>query len=67
MDEHANPQQLRTVDEVAAVLSVSRSTMMRLIKRGAIPHLKVGGSLRIRQRDLDRYIDTRADHPDDAA
>jgi len=50
------PDQLRTVPEVAAVLALSKESVGRLIKAGALPSVKVGGARRIRQSDLDAFI-----------
>lgn len=48
---------LHTVAEVARHMRVSNMTVYRLIKAGAISAVRVGKSYRIRQRDLDAYLD----------
>ncbi len=48
---------LHTVAEVAEHMRVSNMTVYRLIKAGAIAAVRVGKSYRIRQSDLDAYLD----------
>jgi len=43
-------------DEVAEVLQISRSMAYALMKRGDIPTVRIGTSVRVRPEDLDRYI-----------
>lgn len=47
---------LLTVAEVADVLRVSNMTVYRLIKGGELPAIRVGKNYRIRQHDLDAYL-----------
>lgn len=47
---------LLTVAEVAGSLRVSNMTVYRLIKSGQLPALRVGKNYRIRQGDLDAYL-----------
>lgn len=55
--EHAGgPGPLLTVAEVADVLRVSNMTVYRLIKGGQLSALRVGKNYRIRQGDLDAYL-----------
>lgn len=52
-----NPiEDLLTVGDVAAKLKVSIRTVRRLIKKGMLPYIRVGGSQRIRPDDLKSYI-----------
>lgn len=46
---------LLTVRQVAALLSVSETTVYRLKRRGQISCVKVGGALRFRPADVDDY------------
>ena len=48
-----------TVAEVAAVLRVSTMTVYRLIKAGNLRAARVGKSYRIREDDVDRYLERR--------
>lgn len=48
-----------TVQEVAEQLRVSSMTVYRLIKSGEIPAVRVGRSFRVREPDVDRYLEAR--------
>jgi excisionase family DNA binding protein len=48
-----------TVQEVSDLLRVSVYTVRRWIKDGALPAYKVGRGWRIRDTDLDRWLDGR--------
>jgi excisionase family DNA binding protein len=50
---------LLTVGEVAATMRVSNMTVYRLIKRGELPAIRVGKNYRIRESDMDRYLEQR--------
>jgi excisionase family DNA binding protein len=50
---------LLSIEEAAAVLSISQRGLYRLIGRSDIAAIKVGGCTRIEPRELRRYI---ADH-----
>ena len=50
-------EQLLTVIETAGRLSISISGTRRLIYSGELAALKVRGSLRVRQADIDKYIE----------
>jgi excisionase family DNA binding protein len=47
---------LLTVAEVADILRVSNMTVYRLIKGGQLSAIRVGKNYRIRQGDLDAYL-----------
>ena len=47
---------LLTVSEVAATMRVSNMTVCRLIKSGQLPALRVGKNYRIRESDLNQYL-----------
>jgi excisionase family DNA binding protein len=51
-----NPQSLLTAKEVCAWLRVSRMTLHRMVKRGAIPVVRVGRLLRFRPEAIERYL-----------
>lgn len=57
MNAGGAPGPLLTVAEVADLLRVSNMTVYRLIKAGDIPAIRVGKNYRIRQADLDSYLD----------
>lgn len=47
---------LLTLDEVAARLGVSRRTVDRIVKAGNLRPIKVLGSPRVTERELDAYV-----------
>ena len=53
-------ERLLTVSEVAADLRVSNMTVYRLIKAGQLAAIRVGKNYRIRQADLDAYLQSGA-------
>jgi len=48
-----------TLEDTAAYLKVSMTTMYRLVKRGDLPARKVGGQWRIRRADLVAYLEEK--------
>jgi excisionase family DNA binding protein len=48
---------LRTKVETAEALGVSTQTIGRLTYEGKLPYVKIGTAVRIRQSDIDDYID----------
>lgn len=52
----APPQRLLTTTEAARRLNVSRTTVYRLIHRGDVLAVKVGGQIRIDRDELNSYI-----------
>ena len=51
-----NEDQVYTVDESQKILKISRSTLMRMIKRGLIRAAKVGKQYRIMGKELLRVL-----------
>ena len=49
--------QLLSIRDVAERLSVSKSTVERMLKRGEIPYLQMNGLRRVDLRDLERWLD----------
>ncbi len=47
---------LLSVTEAAEYLSVSRTTVYRLVHAGAVPAVKVGGQLRLDRDELHTYV-----------
>ncbi len=47
---------LLDTQDVARILHISRSSVYTLIRRGELPFFQVGGMLRIRRADVDRFI-----------
>ena len=42
--------------EVAEILQVSKALAYNLLKRGEIPTVRFGSTVRVKREDLDRYI-----------
>lgn len=58
---------LLTVNEVANILRVSNMTVYRLVKSGQIPAIRVGKNYRIKESDVNDYLDRgtqRIEKPD---
>jgi len=53
---------LLTVAEVASAMRVSTMTVYRLIKGGDLPAIRVGKHFRIRETDLNGYLDAQTVH-----
>ncbi|MDH4113811.1 MAG: helix-turn-helix domain-containing protein [Actinomycetota bacterium] len=51
---------LLTVAEVATGMRVSNMTVYRLIKSGELPAVRVGKGYRIRERELQRFLEERS-------
>lgn len=48
-----------SIAEAGLYLAVSADTVRRLVRAGAIPHARIGSSIRIRRSDLDAYLEER--------
>lgn len=53
------PDEILTIEEVAAYLKASKRTVYRLASSGKLPAFKLGGTWRFRRRDLDQWIASR--------
>ena len=52
---------LLTVREVADLVGVSSETVLRWIRRGELPAIRLpGGAIRIREDELERWLEERA-------
>jgi excisionase family DNA binding protein len=47
---------LLKADEVAARWGLHRATVYRLVQRGELPALRIGGSIRIDPREAERWL-----------
>jgi excisionase family DNA binding protein len=58
MNDPKAPVQPATVSipDAARYLGVSADTVRRLIRGGALPHARIGNSIRIRRADLETYL-----------
>ncbi len=54
MSDH--PNEILTIDEVAAYLKVGKRTVYRLSASGKIPAFRLGGTWRFRRGELDQWI-----------
>ena len=50
------PVLLRTLDETAEALRLSRKTVERLVAAGRLATVSIGSARRVRQRDLDAFV-----------
>lgn len=46
-----------TIPEVAKYLKMSKSKVYDLVKTKRIPHIKIGRNVRIRESDLDEWLE----------
>lgn len=51
-------------DEVAEILKISKAQTYAFLKRGEIPVIRLGTLVRVRPRDLEKYIDDKARQKD---
>jgi len=47
---------LLTLREAAAILQVSKRTLLRMIQQREVPAFKIGGQWRIRERQFRRWV-----------
>lgn len=48
-----------TIPEVAAYLKISKSKIYYLVSQKQIPHLKLGRNVRIRESDLQKWLEVQ--------
>lgn len=53
------PDEILTIDEVAAYLKAGKRTVYRLAASRKLPAFKLGGTGRFRRGDLDKWIASR--------
>ena len=49
-------ERLMTVQELAAYLRCSVTTVRRIVSRGEIPHYRLGKMVRFRRREIDSWL-----------
>jgi excisionase family DNA binding protein len=54
--ESLRERRLLNCEEVASLLNVSRSFVYLIMKRGDVPTVRLGRSVRVRPSDLEQYI-----------
>lgn len=50
-------EKLYTIDEVAEYVSVTRNTVESWIRRGSLTAVRIGGTVRVRQSDLEDALE----------
>ncbi len=50
-------ENVMTIPEVADYLKMSKSKLYILVQRGSIPHIKIGRNVRIKEGDLQRWLE----------
>jgi excisionase family DNA binding protein len=45
------------IEEVSSYLGIPSSSIYKMTAKGVIPHVKLGGRVRFRQADIDRWLD----------
>jgi excisionase family DNA binding protein len=55
---------LLTPSEVAEILKVSKAKAYSLLKNGEIPTVRIGTLVRVRQQDLERYVNEKLSQDD---
>jgi excisionase family DNA binding protein len=45
------------IEEVSSYLGIPESSIYKMTAKGLIPHVKLGGRVRFRQADIDRWLD----------
>lgn len=48
---------LWSIDDVAAYLGIPKMAVYKMTSARTIPHVKLGGRVRFRQADIDRWLD----------
>lgn len=61
------PDEILTIDEVAAYLKAGKRTVYRLASSGKIPAFKLGGTWRFRRAELDQWIASQIGEATDSA
>jgi len=54
---------LLTIDEVAGLFRVSKSTVYRMIQSRIIPFYKIGGALRFKEEEMLAYLESQRVKP----
>ena len=53
----ANPGEVLNIEELAAYLKISKSTLYKVVREGKIPCQKVGKHWRFRKEAIDRWLE----------
>jgi excisionase family DNA binding protein len=52
-------EKLLTIDQVSQILQVKKATIYSWCHMKTLPHIKVGGLTRFREKDIMKWIDDR--------
>lgn len=52
------PEKWSSLEEIAEHLGVSKDTIRNWIKKGAIPHRRIGKQFRFRISEVDEWVDS---------
>lgn len=58
MQDQTTDDCVLTIEELAAYLKVSKSTLYKLVQEGSVPGQKVGRHWRFRRETIDRWLDS---------
>ncbi len=53
-------EMIYTIPEVANYLKLSKSKVYHLVQTGKIPHIRIGRNVRIRESDLQKWIESQS-------
>ncbi|MFQ5834579.1 MAG: helix-turn-helix domain-containing protein [bacterium] len=53
-------EELLTIQELSKILKISPKTIYRLVHEDSIPHLKIGGSIRFNQRQIEVWLQRKS-------
>ncbi len=53
------PSDVLTIDELAAYLKISKSTLYKLVREGKIPSQKIGKHWRFRKGAIDQWLEEK--------
>lgn len=56
-NSYSSSDRVLTIPEVATYLKISKSKIYYLVSRNEIPHLKLGRNVRIRESDLQKWLE----------
>jgi excisionase family DNA binding protein len=57
---HRSEDPILTIPEVARYLKVSKSKIYDLVSKQEIPHLRIGRNVRIREKDLQMWMEKQS-------
>ena len=60
---HKRSKAFFTPDELAEFLSVSKATVYRLVGRRKLPFHRIGGMLRFKEQDIEKYLEDERIEP----